>query len=177
MFLKIRKGRLKLNRKKCQIGVKSIAFFGHIISSEGVKVDPAKIEAIMNMPLPNSANELQRFLGVITYLGKFIPNLTEVTSPLRTLLKKEAEFKLEKPQLDAIGKLKLLVTTTPCLKIFNPNLQTRLKIDAGSEGLGALPEQNYGTLTYPKCTLLDMCHKHFEITKTATPKSKRKPCL
>ena len=149
MFLKIHKSGLKLNKKKCQIGVKSIVFLRHIISSEGVKVDPAKIEAI-KMQLPNSVNELQRFLGMITYLGKFIPNLAEVTSPLRTLLKKEVEFKLKKPQLDAIGKLKLLVTTTPCRKIFNPNLQTRLKIDASSEELGALLEQNHGTLTYPK---------------------------
>ena len=79
---------------------------------------------------------------MITYLEKFIPNLAEVTSPLRTVLKKEVEFKLKKSLLDAIGKLKLLVTTTPCLKIFNPNLQTRLKIDASSEWLGALLEQN-----------------------------------
>ena len=54
------------------------------------------------MPLPNVVNELQQFLGMITYLGKFITNLAEVNSPLRTLLKKEVEFKLEKPQLDAI---------------------------------------------------------------------------
>ena len=87
---------------------------------------------------------------MITYLGKFIPNLAEITSSIRILLKKEVEFKRKKPQLDAIGKLKLLATTTPCLKIFNPNLQTRLKINASSEGSGALLEQNHGTLTYPK---------------------------
>ena len=150
MFLKIRKSGLKLNKKKCQTGGKSIVFLGHIISSEGEKVDPAKIEAVTKVPLPNSANELQWFLGMITYLGKFIPNLAEVTSPHRTLLKKEIEFKLEKPQLDAIGKLKLLVTTTPCLKLFNLNLQSRLKINTSSEGLGSLLEQNHGTLTYPK---------------------------
>ena len=148
--MKIHESGLKQNKKNCQIGVKSIVFLRHIISSEGVKVDPAKIEAITKMPLPNSVNELQRFLGMITYLGNFMPNLAEVTSPLRTLLKKEIEFKLEKPQLDAIGKLKLLVATTPCLKMFNPNLQTRLKIDASSEGLGALLEQKHRTLTYPK---------------------------
>ena len=148
--MKIRKSGLNLNKKKCQIGVKSIVFLGHIISSECVKVDPAKIEAITKMSLSNSVNELQWFLGMITYLGKFIPNLVEVTSPFRTLLKKEVEFKLEKTQLDAIRKLKLLVTTTPSLKIFNPNLQTRLAIVASSEGLGALLELNYGTLTYPK---------------------------
>ena len=70
-------------------------FLGHITSSEGVKVDPAKIEAITKVPFQNSVNELQRFLGMIAYLRKFIPNLAEVTSPLCTLLKKEVEFKLE----------------------------------------------------------------------------------
>ena len=65
MFLKIRKSGLKLNKKKCQTGGKSIVFLGHIISSEGEKVDPAKIEAVTKVPLPNSANELQRFLGMI----------------------------------------------------------------------------------------------------------------
>ena len=72
---------------------------------------------------------------------------TDVTSSLRTMLNKEVEFKLQKPQLDANGKLKLLVTTTPCLKIFNPNLRTKLKIDLSSEGLGAFLEENYGILT------------------------------
>ena len=107
MFLKIHKSGLKLNKKKYQIGVKSTVFLGHIKSSEGVKVDPAKIEAVTKMPLLNSVYELQQFLGVITYLRKFIPNLAEVTSPLGTLLKKEVEFKLENPQLDAIGELQI----------------------------------------------------------------------
>ena len=106
MFSKIRKGRITLNKNQCQIRVKSIVFLGHIISSEGVKVDAAKIEAITKMPLPNSVNKLQRFLGMITYLGKLISNLAEVTSPLRIPVKKEVEFKLEKPQLDVTGKLK-----------------------------------------------------------------------
>ena len=102
------------------------------------------------MLLQNFANELQRFLGMITNLWEFIPNLVEVTSPRRTLLKKEVKFKLEKPQLDAIGKFKLLVTTTPCLKVFNPNLLTRLRIDASSKGLISLLERNHVALTYSK---------------------------
>ena len=79
-----------------------------------------------------------------------MPNLAEVTSLLRTLLKKEVEFKLEKTQLETIGKLKSLVTTTSCLKIFNPNLQTHLKIDASSEGLDTLLKQDHGALTRTK---------------------------
>ena len=129
------------------------------------------------MSLPNSVNELQRFLGMITNLGTFIPNLAEATSPLRTLLKKEVESKLKKPQLNAIGKLKLLLTTTPCLKIFNPNLQTRLRIDASSEGLGALLEQNHGTLTYPKWCPVGYASRSLQGYEKATPKLKRKPFL
>ena len=71
------------------------------------------------MSLPNSVNELQQLLGTITYLGKFIPNLVEVASPLRTLLKKKDEFKLEKPQVTSY---------TLCLNIFNRNLQTPWKL-------------------------------------------------
>ena len=116
-FLKIRKGGLKLNNKKCQIGLKFIVSLGHIISSESVKIDPAKIEAITKSSLPNSMSELQRLLSISTYLRKFIPNLAKVTFPILTLIKKEVEFKLKKSQLDAIGKLKLLVTTTSYLKV------------------------------------------------------------
>ena len=109
VFLKICKSGLKLNKKKCHIGVESTVFLGHIISSEGVKADPAKIEAITKIPLPpNSVNELQQFLGMITYLGKFIPNLAEVTSPLCTLLKKEVKFKVEKPQLRCYWKATII---------------------------------------------------------------------
>ena len=90
-FLKSRKSGLKLNKKECRIGVKSIIFLRHVIPSEGGKVDPAK---------PNSVN--YSYPGMITYLGKFIPNLAEVTSPFRTLLKKEVEFKLEKTRLDLL---------------------------------------------------------------------------
>lgn len=118
------------------------------------------------MLLQNFANELQRFLGMITNLWEFIPNLVEVTSPRRTLLKKEVKFKvacpsrtllkkevkfkLEKPQLDAIGKFKLLVTTTPCLKVFNTNLLIRLRTDANSKELIFLLERNHVALTYSK---------------------------
>ena len=85
---------------------------------------------------------------MVIYLRKFISNCAEVI--FANLLKKEIKSKLEKHQLDTIEKLKLLVTTTACLKIFNPNLQTTLKLDAISEGLGAILEQDHGTLAYPK---------------------------
>ena len=78
VFLKITESGLKLNKTKCQIKKLSIVFLGHTISSEGIKIDPSKTETITKMPLLRSVNELQRFLGMVNYLGKFIPNLASI---------------------------------------------------------------------------------------------------
>ena len=150
VLLKVRESGLKLNKNKCQFCKNSIVFLGHIISSEGIRVDPSKTDAITKMSVPQSLTELQRFLGMVNYLSKFIPNLTEVTAPLRVLLKKDVVFKLQKSQLDVIEKLKTLITSAPILKSFDSNLPTRLKTDASSEGLGALLEQNHGSLENPQ---------------------------
>ena len=84
------------------------------------------------MPVLQSLTELQRSLGMVNYLGKFIPNLAEVTAPLRALLKKDVALNLQKPQLDAIEKLKTWTMSVHILKIFDPNLPSRLKIDTSS---------------------------------------------
>ena len=142
---RIRESGLKLNQTKCIFASRSFTFLGHTVSADGLKPDPTKINAILDMPVPQSKTDLQRFLGMINYLAKFVPNLSQTTAPLRALLKKEIHFNLQKPQLDAITELKHLVTTSPCLKFFDPNLPPRLKPDAISEGLGALLEQNHGS--------------------------------
>lgn len=71
------------------------------MSAEGVKPDPKKIEDITAIAVPTTKVELQRFLGMVNYLGKFIPNLSDETAPLRVLLRNETEFLIQKPQLDS----------------------------------------------------------------------------
>ena len=85
---------------------------------------------------------------MVNYLGKFITNVAEHTTPLRNILKKDVVFELQKPQLEAIENLKTLVTSAPWLKIFDTKLPTRLKTDASS--LGAFLEQIYGTVDNEK---------------------------
>ena len=103
--------------------------------------DPMKVEAIIDMPIPSNKSELQRFLGMINYMGKFIPNLAKETSPLRLLLKKENEFVMQEPQVAAVNKLKKLITESPVLRFYDPNNEIRLRTDASLEGLGAMVEQ------------------------------------
>ena len=90
------------------------------------------------MSVQTSKVELQQFLVMINYLGMYISNLAEETAPLRTLLKKENEFLIQKPQVDAINKLKLLVVNAPVLKFYDPNSPTSWKTDSSLEGHGAM---------------------------------------
>ena len=80
------KNNLKLNKEKCEFGVNELAFLGDVLSSEGIKPDPNKIAAITNMEKPTDKRGVHRFLGMITYLAKWIPDLSTVTNPLRQLL-------------------------------------------------------------------------------------------
>ena len=142
VLAKIKESGLKLNQSICLFGVSELTFLGHVMSAEGVKPDPKKIEAITAMPVPTMTKvELQRFLGMVNYLGKFIPNLSDETTPLRALLKNETEFLMQKPQLDAFEKLKRLISSVPVLQFFDPNLPTRIRTDSSSVGLGAMLEQ------------------------------------
>ena len=77
-----RQRNLRLNKSKCQLKLNEISYIGHLLSKDGLKPDPKKTRAVIDMPSPESREDLQRFLGMLTYLGKFIPNLSHVASPL-----------------------------------------------------------------------------------------------
>ena len=75
-----------LNPSKCEFNKTTIKFLRHIIDRTGVKADPDKTQAITRMEAPRSVSDLRRFLGLVNQLGKFSPNIAEVTQPLRELL-------------------------------------------------------------------------------------------
>ena len=118
---------LKLNRSKCVFGITDLKFLGHIISKRGIEPDPEKVSATVDIPLPTNKKELQRFLGMVNYLRKFLPNLSDVSAPFRKLLEKDVEQCFDAPQIKAVQELKEMVTNNPVLK-FYIQLPTRVML-------------------------------------------------
>ena len=83
---------IKYNSDKLVVGVSEVDYFGHLLTSEGLKPDPSKVSAIKDMQPPCNKAELETVLGMINYLAKFSPNLSEVTTPMRQLLCSKNEF-------------------------------------------------------------------------------------
>ena len=86
----LKKG-LGLNSEKCRIAVDSVIYQGHIFSNAGVKVNPPKVSAIQDFPTPENVDDVTRWFGMVTYVGKFIPNLSEKAAPLRLLQNAETQ--------------------------------------------------------------------------------------
>ncbi|KAK2727803.1 hypothetical protein QYM36_008330 [Artemia franciscana] len=130
---------VRFNREKCIFGKTEIPYFGHILTSEGIKPDPNKILAIRQMPKPKGPEELQSLLGMVNYLGKYIPNLSTLNHPLRTLLKEhrtDGSFQWTSEHDKAFANVKNSICEN--LKYFNPTSEdVVLKVDASQHGLGA----------------------------------------
>ena len=84
--------RLYVKLSKCQFLLDSVAFLGHIVSTEGVSVDPKKVEAILNWKPPTSVTEIRRFLGLAGYYRKFVEGFSKIAAPLTRLTRKEESF-------------------------------------------------------------------------------------
>jgi len=149
MLQTLRESGLKLNAKKCVVGVSELKFLGHIISADGVKPDPQKVKAITEAPVPGNAGEMRSFLGGITYLTQYVPNLATVIAPLRKLVQKGVPWKWTARETAAYKHVKELLTKAPCLAHYSMEAETKLVVDASPYGLGAVLLQRRGNDMYP----------------------------
>lgn len=110
---------LKLNREKCSIRQRQLRFLGHLIDKDGIRPDPDKVEAIQQLPPPSNVQELKRILGMVNYLGRYIPNLSTVGQPLYELLKDKNIWTWGHTQQAAFEHIKELLTTAPVLAYYD----------------------------------------------------------
>ena len=116
VFQQARESNIKFNLKKIQYRVPSVTYLGNIVSSNGLQSDPSKIEAILDMPKPDDKESLHRFLGMVNFLGQFIPDLSETTAPLRSLFKKDILWQWNHEHDQAILQIQCnSIPSSPCL--------------------------------------------------------------
>ena len=96
---------ITLNSDKCEFSKNSLTFLGHVINPQGISPDPNKTAAISQMDTPKSVTELRRFLGMVNQLGKFSPNIAELSHPLRESLSVKRAWLWGPTQTEAFSKL------------------------------------------------------------------------
>lgn len=165
VFEKARKHNVKFNLKKCRFGVDQIKYLGYKFSKNGISVDEEKIEAIKNMPQPKDKKDVQRFLGFITYVGRFIENLSEKTQPLREIIKQENVFEWGDRQNEAFETLKKLVINEPILQYYDPKKPITISVDASKSGLGAVLLQDHKPCAYASRAMTDTQQRYAQIEK------------
>ena len=138
---------LVLNSKKLELKRERVTFFGAEYSTQGMHPDPKKVQGITEMTAPKDKQQLQSFLGMVNYMGTFIPNLSHHTEPLQAMLKNDNVFHCEDQQTRSFQQVKTLIVkanTTP-LRYYDRNLPVTVQADASLRGLGAcLIQQHKG---------------------------------
>ena len=156
---------IKLNKKKCQFLCKEVKYIGHIITPEGLKPDPEKITAITQMPPPTDKKGIQRFLGMVTYLARYIPNLSEKTQHLRTILHKDKVFSWDFEQQKAFNDLKRALTEKSALAHYDVTKPVEIHTDACQVGLGACLLQDGKPVAYASRSLTETEKRYANIEK------------
>lgn len=138
------------NKKICSFLKKRIQFLGYEISEGEVRPNPRKIVALTSSPPPQTITQLRQFLGLASYFRQFVNNFSLKIAPLYRLLANNNSKIIwtsehEKIRQDIISVL----TSTPVLRLFDPELPIELHTDASSDGYGAILFQKVGTKLHP----------------------------
>ena len=157
--------------EKCEFSVSEVVFLGHVISADGIRVDPKKVEAISAYPTPKDVPELRRLLGMVNHVGKFTPNLAEVTQPLRELLKKDNEWTWGQTQQTAFETVKRLLSSAPTLQHYGPSKPTKVSADASKFGIGGVllqkDKEGWKPVFYASRSLTETEQRYAQIEKEA----------
>ena len=132
---------LKLKPNKCKLMQKAVNFFGHIVSADGVSVDPDKISVVADWPVPTNITELRAYLGLCGYYRKFVQKFSEIAAPLYNLTSKRNQFIWDDQCQQSFDALKSKLTSAPILCMPNEHDTFVLDTDASNFAIGAVLSQ------------------------------------
>nr|XP_012152955.1 PREDICTED: uncharacterized protein LOC105664165 [Megachile rotundata] len=145
--------KLKLQPDKCEFLKPELECLGHIVTADGVKPNPKKLEAIENFKIPKTPTHVKSFLGLTGYYRKFIRNFSKIAKPLIDLTKKDTPFHWTDKQQLAFNTLKQKLCESPVLQYSDYDKPFTLTTDASNEGLGAILSQDGHPCCYISRTL------------------------
>nr|VZI44881.1 unnamed protein product [Spirometra erinaceieuropaei] len=139
-----------LNPSKCVLGGPSLEFLGHLVDSHGIRPLPSKVAAIRDFPPPTSNRQLQRFLGMVNFYRRFLPNCADTILPLISLLSgSKHTFELTSAALTSFEQVKALLADATLLTHFHADAPISLMVDASNVAVGAVLQQSLPDSTVP----------------------------
>lgn len=151
---------LRLNLQKCEFLKESVKYLGHIISSKGIQKSQERVEAIVSTPTPTTISELKSFLGIVTFYGRYFPDMATVAAPLYEATKGN-KLQWTKQCEKSFQMLKKELTSDRVLAPYDPELPVTLCCDAGPVGIGAVLQH-----TYPDGTERPIIYIHKKLNKS-----------
>ncbi|GJP75082.1 hypothetical protein CLOP_g5577 [Closterium sp. NIES-67] len=143
---------------KSDFALEKVQFLGHMVSAQGVHVDPKKIEDVRTWKTPENVKELQQFLGFANYYNRFVPQYAKLAAPLTNLLTKNTPYKWESKHQEAVEQLKQALTTAPVLILPDPERDYVIEADASDQAVGAVLMQDQGNGLQPIAYLSKKLH-------------------
>ncbi|GJY10096.1 putative reverse transcriptase domain-containing protein [Tanacetum coccineum] len=144
----LKKEELYAKFSKCEFWISKVLFLGHMIDSEGIHVDPAKIEAIKDWTSPKSPTEIRQFLGLAGYYRRFIEGFSKIAKPMTKLTQKKVKFEWGDKQEAAFQLLKQKLCSAPILALPEGSEDFIAYCDTSKKGLGAVLIQREKVISY-----------------------------
>ncbi|GKA41052.1 putative nucleotidyltransferase, ribonuclease H [Tanacetum coccineum] len=144
----LKKEELYAKFSKCEFWIPKVQFLDHVIDSEGIHVDPAKIESIKDWTSPKSPTEIRQFLGLAGYYRRFIEGFSKIAKPMTKLTQKKVKFEWGDKQEAAFQLLKQKLCSAPILALPEGIEDFIAYCDASKKGLGAVLMQREKVISY-----------------------------
>jgi hypothetical protein len=134
---------LYLKPEKCKFEKQEIEYLGMIIRPGEVCMDPGKVSAVRDWPMPTMLHNVRAFIGFSNFYRRFIKDFSSIARPLHDLTKKDVPWQWHSEQQQAFDTLKEKFCQEPILKVYDPNLETRVEVDASGYATGGILSQKY----------------------------------
>ncbi|GJS41908.1 putative reverse transcriptase domain-containing protein [Tanacetum coccineum] len=144
----LKKEELYAKFSKCDFWLSKVQFLGHVIDSEGIHVDPAKIESIKDWESPKTPTEIRQFLGLAGYYRRFIEGFSKIAKPMTKLTQKSVKFNWGEKEETAFQTLKQKLCSAPILALPEGSENFVVYCDASHKGLGAVLMQKEKVIAY-----------------------------